>query len=149
MAAKSKVSSSASPFADNWESIQALALGGSASGALATSTNEEADATKGAIRTHDEPSDDERDENDACEADHAYDHAAAEGDEDHGEGEDGEADDELEQLCEAALLLGLMDDNDYDTLTDAIASGAVSEADAIAEWQARLEEAEGASPRAS
>jgi len=55
-----------------------------------------------------------------------------------------EAEDELERLCEQARQLGLMDEAGYDSLTDAVASGALVERDAIERVRSALGDASSA-----
>ena len=42
------------------------------------------------------------------------------------------------KLCDAAIARGALSEGDADRFTDAIASGAMSEADCIDEWRQRL-----------
>ena len=107
-------STSATPFADSWASISAAAEGGIDQSAIEAANK----ALEEAMKKIDA-------ENDAAEDDDDVD-------------EDGPAD-ELESLCEAAMRLGMMDETTYDELTDAIASGALSERAAIDEWSRRLD----------
>ena len=105
---------SATPFADSWASISAAAEGGIDQSAIEAANK----ALEEAMKKID-------DENNAADDDDDVD-------------EDGPAD-ELESLCEAAMRLGMMDETTYDELTDAIASGALSERAAIDEWSRRLD----------
>ena len=54
--------------------------------------------------------------------------------------------DPLEELCQQAMSMGLMDERTYDGLTDDIASGVTSESDAMQRWSAIIGTQRGTPP---
>ena len=118
-----------SPFTDSWEAIAALAAKGIDAAA-------DTDAKR--------PEAEEAEQEFFGEGDEDGDGAEEEGGYEEGDGNDD--DDELETLCAQAMALGLMDDTQYDALTDAIACGATTEDEALWHWRSMLDDGEPFSP---